>query len=253
MTFSTVRIAAVAFFLALLVWGGSASCGPAVDNPGFKALPRAINYATPLAPANGAKAVIVYGKGAPWTKSAAEVVQKAVADWCGVRLELADDRAVTAEDTWLLTDIYRKTPLVVLGNAQDNRVMHALGTRYLLQSNRSWPGGDRYYIRTVFEPFLAGVNYIVLEASNQAGMNAAAAKFAELLKGFPADAKAAATIPPRLRVLGGLKDKWNLLKYDPAWCQPQLPPEMFLNTTPAMKFRTLARSASKGALACASG
>lgn len=223
---STVRIAAVAFFL-LFFWDSSASCGQVVGNPGFRALPRAINYATPLAPANGVKAVIVYGKDAPWTKSAAKAVQKAVADWCGAKLDLADDRAVTGEDTWLLTDVCRKTPLIVLGNAQDNRVMHALGTRYLLQSNRSWPGGDRYYIRTVFEPFVADVNYIVLEASNQAGMDAAAAKFAELLKGFPADAKAAATIPPRLRVQGGLKDKWSLLEYDPAWCQPRLPPEMF--------------------------
>ena len=109
--------------------------------------------------------------------------------------------------------------------------MHALGTRYLLQSNRSWPGGDRYYIRTVFEPFVADVNYIVLEASNQAGGDAAAAKFVELLKGFPADAKAAATIPPRLRVQGGLKDKWSFWKYDPAWCQPRLPPEMFKDLT----------------------
>jgi hypothetical protein len=224
---STVRSAHVAFFLTLLCWDSSASCGQAVDQPRFKALPRVISYATPLAPAGGAKAVIVYGKDAPWTKSAAAAVQKAVADWCGATLELADDRAVTADDTWLLADAYRQTPLIVLGNAEDNRVLHALGTRYLLQSNRSWPGGDRYYIRSVFEPFVSDVNYIVLEASNQAGGDAAAAKFAELLKGFSADAKAAATIPPRLRVQGGLKDKWSLYKYNPAWWQPQLPPEMF--------------------------
>ena len=43
--------------------------------------------------------------------------------------------------------------------------MHALGTRYLLQSNRSFPGGDRYLIRTIFEPFVADVNIIALEAS----------------------------------------------------------------------------------------
>ena len=47
---STVRIAVVAFFLALSFWDSFAFCGQAVDNPGFKALPRAINYATPLAP-----------------------------------------------------------------------------------------------------------------------------------------------------------------------------------------------------------
>ena len=115
---STVRSAAIACFLASFFWDSSASCGQVVGNPGFKALPRAINYATPLAPANGAKAVIVYGKDAPWTRSAAEAVQKAVADWCGARLALADDRAVTGEDTWLLADAYRKTPLIVLGNAR---------------------------------------------------------------------------------------------------------------------------------------
>ena len=111
-----------------------------MDNPGFKALPRSINYATPLAPGQGAKAVIVYGKNAPWTKAAAEAVRKAVEDWSGVKLELADDRTVTSDETWLLNDAYVKAPLIAIGNAQDNRVMHALGTRYLLQSNRTWPG-----------------------------------------------------------------------------------------------------------------
>jgi arylsulfatase A-like enzyme len=57
---------------------------------------------------------------------------------------LADDRTVTSEDTWLLNESYFKTPLIVLGSAQDNRVMHALGTRFLLRSNRTWPGGDRF-------------------------------------------------------------------------------------------------------------
>ena len=53
---------------------------------------------------------------------------------------------------------------------------------------------------------MADVNYVVLEASKEAGMDAAAAKFAELLKTFPKDA--AATIPPRLRVFDSVKDKW---------------------------------------------
>jgi len=176
-----------------------------VDNPGFKALPRPINYATPLTPANGVKAVIVYGKLAPWTRKAALSVQKAVQNWASVKLELMDDRSATSEETWLLTDACRKKPMIVIGNAKDNRVMHALGTRYLLQSNRTWPGGDRYIIRTVFEPFAADVNYIVLEASNEAGMDGALTKFSELLKTFPKDA--AATIP-HTRVVAGVKDKW---------------------------------------------
>jgi len=87
--------------------------------------------------------------------------------------------------------------------------MHALGVNYLLISNRSWPGGDRYVIRSLFEPFAADVNYIVLEASTEAGMNAATARFAELLKTLGDDAKATATIPPRLRAIGGVQDKWE--------------------------------------------
>lgn len=211
--------------LVCLVLSGAAVSAQVVDSP-FKALPRPINYATPLAPTGGVKAVIVYGKDAPWTKSAAETVQKAIMDWSGVKLELADDRTVTSEESWLLNDAYRKTPLIVLGNAQDNRVMHAMGTRYLLQSNRNWPGGDRYVIRSVFEPFVADANYIVLEASNQAGMDAAAAKFADLLKTFPADAKATATIPARVRVVAGVKNKWAPQPFPLASWNPPLPPEM---------------------------
>jgi hypothetical protein len=199
--------------LALAPCGGAS--GQVMDNPGFKALPRPVHYATALVPEGGAKAVIVYGKDAPWTQTAATAVQKAILDWSGVKLELADDRTVTSEDTWLLNDAYRRTPLVVLGNARDNRVMHALGVNYLLHSNRSWPGGDRYFIRSVFEPFAADVNYVLLEASTGAGMDAACVKFAELLKTFGDEAKATATIPPRLRVIGSVKDKWEARS--PGW------------------------------------
>jgi hypothetical protein len=195
--------------VVLLAGYCSGVVGQTVDDHGFKALPRPINYATPLAPKEGAKAVIVYGKTAPWTREAAIAVQKAIQDWSGVKLEAADDRAVTSEETWLLNDAYRHTPLIVLGNAQDNRVMHAMGVRYLLRSNRSWPGGDRFFIRTVFEPFVADVNYVALEASNRAGMDAATAKFAEWVKTFDEKARANATIPPSLHLVGSGKDRWE--------------------------------------------
>ncbi len=208
-------LVAAAGCLALLSCCGAANGQDVPANPGYKALVRPINYSMPLSPKDGARAVIVYGKNAPWTQKSAEALQKAVADWCGAKLELADDRTVTSEDTWLLTDAYRRTPLIVLGNTMDNRVMHALGTRMLLHSNRSWPGGDRYIIRSIFEPFAADVNYVVLEASTEAGMDAARAKFAELLKTFGDEAKATATIPPRLRAIGSVKDKWG--SRGPGW------------------------------------
>ena len=49
-------------------------------------------------------------------------------------------------------------PLIVLGNARDNRVMHALGTRHLLQSNRSFPGGDRYLIEGLTEQEILAID-----------------------------------------------------------------------------------------------
>ncbi len=99
---------------------GAIASGQIVDNPGFKALPRPIHYATPLAgtPANNSsekmagkdsvKAVIVYGKNAAWTQKAAEAVQKSIQDWSGAKLELADDRTVTSDETWLLADAWRR-------------------------------------------------------------------------------------------------------------------------------------------------
>jgi hypothetical protein len=115
--------------LVLLSYCGAAYAQASPANPGYKALVRPINYSMPLSPKDGAHAVIVYGKNAPWTQKTAEALQKAVADWCGVKLELADDRTVTSQDTWLLNDAYPKTPLIVLSNSQDNRVVHALGVR----------------------------------------------------------------------------------------------------------------------------
>ena len=47
-------------------------------------------------------------------------------------------------------------------------------------------GPDRYVMRTVFEPFVADVNYIFLEASTEAGLENAVAKFTELLQTLPA-------------------------------------------------------------------
>ncbi len=213
-------IKTVAILSGVILLGGYCSgvVGQAVDDHGFKALPRPINYATPLAPKEGTKAVIVYGRTSPWTREAASAVQEAIQEWSGVKLEMADDRTVTSEQTWLLNDTYRHTPLIVLGNAQDNRVMHALGVRYLLRSNRSWPGGDRFFIRTVFEPFVADVNYVALEASNQAGMDSATARFAALVKTLHETSKATAMIPPSLHIVGSGKDRWEMGR--PGWKLP---------------------------------
>jgi hypothetical protein len=95
--------------LPSIVFPGQFACGPVVDHP--VSMPAASDQLRHVAPPANAKAVIVYGKDAP-TKSAAEVVQKSRRRLAG-RLKLADDRAVTGEDTWLPADACRKTPLIV--------------------------------------------------------------------------------------------------------------------------------------------
>jgi hypothetical protein len=188
-----------------LVWAVPAAPAAAAGDGDYRALPRPLNYALPIAPAGGVRTVIVYGRDAPWTRTAAEAVQRAIREWSGVGLDLADDRTVTGEATWLLADAWRATPLIVLGNSQDNRVMHALGTRYLLQSNRNWPGGDRCLIRSIFEPFAADVNYVAIEASGALGLDGAVACFAALLRALPPGETA---IPP-MRLAGGTRDPWT--------------------------------------------
>jgi hypothetical protein len=200
-------------FLMLVIslcwaYGDSALCAQVVDNPGFKALPRPINYNMPLAPAGGAKAVIVYGKRSAYAQKSAEAMRKVIQEWSNLKLEVVDDRTVTSEDTWLLKDEYRKTPMIVLGNAWENRLVYALATRLLAQSNRTWPGGDRYIIRSLFEPFEADVNYLTLEVSTQAGLEGAVAKFAEMVK--VKEFTKAPPAFPRVRAIGGVKDKWGV-------------------------------------------
>jgi hypothetical protein len=215
-----ITLTALAFFSWTVVFLGiNEATAQALENRQFQAaLSRPLNYAMPLA--GSPKALIVYGKNAAYTQVAAQAVQKDIQDWCGLSLDLADDQSVTDEKTWLLSEKYVKTPLIVLGNAPDNRVIHAMGTRFLARSNHSWPGGDRYVIRSVFEPFVADVNYLVLEASNQSGMEAATAKLTEMLKGFDEKHKTASTIPPQVHVAGGVKDK-----FERGWVWRSAPPE----------------------------
>jgi hypothetical protein len=171
----------------------------------YQALPRPLEYGTPLTSTAGPQAAIVYGETVDWTRSAAVEVQQAVREWCGAELPVVSDRTVTSEETWLLSDEYRHTPLIVLGNCRDNRVLHALGTRYLACSNYMWPGGDRYLVRTAFEPFVAGVNFICLEASTEAGLEGAVGRLRELLTGVTPDAQA--TVPHTI-IAGGTHDTW---------------------------------------------
>ena len=84
MRFWSIWIPGVIIFgVASIVSPGGGALGQTVENPGFKALPRPVNYATPLAPAHGAKAVIVFGKNAAWSQKSAEAVKQAIQGWSG--------------------------------------------------------------------------------------------------------------------------------------------------------------------------
>ena len=77
-----------------------------------------------------------------------------------------------------------------------------------------YQGGDRYVVRSYFEPFVADTNWILLEASNAAGMDAAVAKFRQMLHGFPKNESATV---PLFRELGFVKDQWH---FDGQWTSP---------------------------------
>jgi len=103
--------------LGLLPMQSRETCGQVAEDRGFKAVPRPIHYETPLAPRRDRRpssSMAVRPAGRKGRRNGAE----GGAGLVGVKLELADDRTVTSEETWLLTEAYRKTPLIVLGNAR---------------------------------------------------------------------------------------------------------------------------------------
>ena len=134
--------------------GENADADPASQ----KTFSRHINFRTPLA-----ECAIVFPSGMQNGEFEAARIRKAIREVTGLDAEMVSDRDVTSEDSWLIKEEYLSRPLIVLGNATDNRAVYALSTRMLTIANHRWPGKTKFCNRSVLEPFRRDVNCILLE------------------------------------------------------------------------------------------
>ncbi len=66
---------------------------------------------------------------------------------------------------------------IMLGNIIDNPAMMTLYARNAIIADKLFPGPNGFVIRTIFEPFHRGADVIALEASDDGGLENAAASF----------------------------------------------------------------------------
>lgn len=97
----------------------------------------------------------------------------------------------------------RRRTAVVLGGIHTNRAMLPLYARYLSFGDFGYPGADGFVIRTIGQPLGPGTAAVALEASTDAGEEAAVERFLALLansktRQFPATLEAHLS-PQRLR------------------------------------------------------
>jgi hypothetical protein len=169
-------------------------------------LARRIERHTVLAPEDKyRRAIIVYPSGMNGGAAAALELRDRIQAKTGRTLACLSDQVVIDTSTWLVRDKYLGRPMIVLGNAVDNKVLYAVATKFLAMSNRSWPGGDKFCNRSILEPFRSDVNLILLEASTIEGLRAAVASFGRRLNGL-SDTDLSV---PYFRALGAAAGEWK--------------------------------------------
>ena len=114
-------------------------------------------------------AVVVPGAG---FESAAAELNASLEGVVGARLAVVSDDQVVEPGNWRLRREWLDRPMIVAGNVLSNRAMFALFAHFLAGANAQYPGPGRYVVRTVFEPFRRGVDMVVVEASDDAGLAA---------------------------------------------------------------------------------
>ncbi len=134
---------------------------------------RKIKWETPLlADPAPLSAMIVYPSGAPGGQALGERVRAAVKARGGKDIPCVSDKVVIDQATWLVREEFLGRPIIAMGNIADNKAIYALSTRFLTLANHKWPGGDKFCVRSILEPFRADVNWIVVEASTPDGLGA---------------------------------------------------------------------------------
>ena len=201
---------------------GQAACSYYVDTvrlvaaekepniPGVASMPlgcydRKIRWETPLLAERSAScAVIVYPSGMAGGAAQGQKIREAILLRSGRDVPCISDDLVVDSETWLVRDEFLSRPMIVLGNATDNKAIYALATKFLTQANRKWPGGDRFTVRSVLEPFAADTNWVVVEASTPQGLEAGVTALNKRIAAAPAETLNI----PYFRELGASKGTW---------------------------------------------
>lgn len=119
-------------------------------------------------------ALICHANDPAW-RSAAETVQKAVADATGVSLQVVTDAELTPEQA-------DQTNLILLGHLDNNTLVARLYHNFFVCLDQGFTGRTGYVIRSVHDPFGTGHNSLLVGGSFAEGTARAAEAFAEMVK-----------------------------------------------------------------------
>ncbi len=123
-------------------------------------------------------ATIVHGIG---LKHAAVTLQAHLVGATSITFPIAVDQQVVQADRFDYQDPWQKKTVILVGNVENNRAFLKLYSRYLVGVNNAYPGAGLYVLRTLSDPLFAGADVVVVGGSDEAGLQAAMARFIALV------------------------------------------------------------------------
>ncbi len=145
-----------------------------------QALPRAIRRDTVLV-GDGQTAALVYPAGSTCHAALAARLNAAIERRAGARLERVEDRHVLPRRDSRLPDAFRRRPLLLLGNLNNNRALAPLYARYFCATDATYPGPGGCDVRTLVNPHGTRVNSLLLGGSDAEGVERAARRLIDLV------------------------------------------------------------------------
>ena len=122
-----------------------------------------------------ARAVEVVAGGGEVQQAAARRIAGALARVCGSDVAVADDSGYAA---W---GIRPERHAILVGSLGDNRGIEFLYYRWLTFVDGSYPGSGGYVLTTLWDPWGAGRNALVVGAADDAGLDAAVARLESII------------------------------------------------------------------------
>ncbi len=124
-----------------------------------------------------AGAVEVVAGGGEAQQAAARRIAGALERVCGSEVPVADDAGYAA---W---GIRPERHAILVGSLGDNRGIEYLYYRWLTFVDRSYPGAGGYVLTTLWDPWGAGRNALVVGAADEVGLDAAVARLSAVIAG----------------------------------------------------------------------